>query len=153
MDLKLEFSFEARVLVSDSVLIGETPIGTQYMIPIIGGTFEGPDLKGTVLPIGADFLLDRRDGVSEVKATYTIETDDGHKIYVDNRGYYFAPKEVLDLLDRGEKVDPSLIYFRTTPIFRASAGKYSWLNRTIMVCAGEELRASSTIRLQFYKVK
>lgn len=152
MDIGLEFVFEANVSVSEPILIGETPIGTQYMIPITGGTFKGPDIKGVILPVGADFLLERADGVEEVKATYTIETDDGQKIYVDNWGYYVTTPEVKEKVAKGQDVDPKLIYFRTTPIFRAPGEKYAWLNRTIMVCSGEELRDSSTILLKFYKV-
>lgn len=152
MVIDLEFAFEAKVSVSDPIRIGETPIGTQYMIPIKGGTINGPSIKGEIIPVGADFLLVRRDGVEEVKATYTIKTEDDQNIYVDNRGYYFAAPEVKDLLAKREEVDPRLIYFRTTPTFRAPEGKYSWLNRTIMVCSGEELTDISTVFLKFYRV-
>ena len=145
MEIHLEFAFEANVSVSETIFIGDTPVGKQFMIPITGGTFEGPELNAKVLPVGADFLLERKDGVAEVKATYSIETDDDQKIYIDNWGYFSPPKE-------GRETDEAE-YFRTVPTFRAPEGKYSWLNHTIMVCSGEKGQSPSTIRLKFYKVK
>jgi hypothetical protein len=37
---------------------------------------------------------------------------------------------------RGETVDPSEVYFRTTPVFETASEKYDWLNRTVAVGIG-----------------
>jgi hypothetical protein len=37
---------------------------------------------------------------------------------------------------RGETVDPSEVYFRTTPVFETASEKYDWLNRTAAVGIG-----------------
>ncbi|RNB89695.1 DUF3237 family protein [Brevibacillus fluminis] len=140
MAIGLQFSFEINVAIERAVVIGETPLGIQHMIPITGGTIDGPDLKGVVLPGGADWLVARPDGIEEVKAVYTIETVDGDKIYVENRGYY----------DGVSKAD--VIYFRTTPMFRACGEQNAWLNRTIMVAEAEVVAEDELIRLRFYKV-
>ena len=47
------------------------------------GSFEGPKLKGTVLPGGACSMLMRRDDVLEIEARITLETDDKQQIYIE----------------------------------------------------------------------
>ncbi len=43
--------------------LGETPLGHRRIVRVTGGSFEGPKLRGTVLPRGGDWLVERRDGV------------------------------------------------------------------------------------------
>ena len=57
--------------------LGHTPYGERRIINILGGTVEGPKLKGKVLPGGADWQVVRADGVVHLHARYTIETDSG----------------------------------------------------------------------------
>ena len=54
-----------------------TPRGTRRIIYVKGGTFQGPRLKGEVLPGGGDWLLVRPDGTSELDVRSTLRTDDG----------------------------------------------------------------------------
>ena len=53
-----------------TLLLGQAPLGERRMIPIAGGTFEGPGLRGKVLPGGADRQLWRRDSVRELDAPH-----------------------------------------------------------------------------------
>ena len=66
-------------------------LGTRLIVPVTGGTFEGPKLKGTALP-GADWILVRPDGVSELNVRVTLRTDDDQLIYLTYRGLRFTPK-------------------------------------------------------------
>jgi len=50
---RLEFVYSAIVGIAALEDVGDTPSGHQRLIPITGGTFEGPRLRGKVLP-GAD---------------------------------------------------------------------------------------------------
>jgi hypothetical protein len=102
-----EFSFEARVSVETPLVVGESSHGLRRVVPITGGTFEGPNIRGRVLPIGADFQYVRPDGVLAVEARYTLETSDGVLIRVPNRGIRRASPDVMERLGRGEAVDPS----------------------------------------------
>src|SRR5262245_57531444 len=102
-----------------------------------GGTFEGPRLRGKVLPGGADWTLLRPDGVLELDLRITLETDDGAAIYMSSFGFRHGPPEVLAALARGEVMDPSRYYFRTTPRFETSAAQYSYLNRLFAVARGD----------------
>ena len=83
---KLELAFEASVNVGNPVEVGIVPGGTRRLVPINGGTFSGPLLKGTILPGGADNQLLQSDGFTQLDARYVLQTDDGKKIYVVNQG-------------------------------------------------------------------
>ena len=42
----------------------------------------------------------------------------------------------MERINKGESVDRSEYYFRTTPIFETGAEKYKWLNQVIAVGIG-----------------
>jgi hypothetical protein len=58
-DFKTEFIWEAKVKVGSMINVGESKRGTRRIIPITGGTFRGPKIKGEVLPAGEDWQLVR----------------------------------------------------------------------------------------------
>ncbi len=89
----LELLYRAVVKLSPAVEVGKTARGERRFIPIIGGTFEGPQMKGEILPRGWDWQLDRADGCTELKADYFLKTDDGVVINVVNTGALCPPKE------------------------------------------------------------
>ena len=101
-------------------------------------------MKGRVLDGGGDWLLLRRDGVLQLDVRQTLETDDKQHIYMTYRGYRHGPKDVIDRLNRGEAVDPSLYYFRTTPWFETASEKYAWLNGICTVATGERQASGPT---------
>jgi hypothetical protein len=63
-------------------------------------------------------------------------TDDGQFIYTYYRGYLNIAPEVLQRIYKGEIVDPSEYYFRTTPVFETASEKYAWLNKIVAVGIG-----------------
>jgi hypothetical protein len=131
--------------------LGVTPLGRRRIIGITGGAFTGPKIAGKVLPGGADWQVIRPDGSAYLDARYTLETDDGALIYVNNKGYRHGPKDVIERMARGEDVDPALYYMRATPWFETSAEKYAWLNRTVCVATGA--RRPDCVELDFFEVK
>lgn len=148
--IQTEFAFKAEVLVDKIMDLGTTQHGNRRIIPITGGTFEGPGIKGTVVPGGADWQIIRPDAVAELEARYTLRTDDGALIYVVNKGYRHGPAAVMQRLAKGEPVEPSEYYFRATPVFETSVTKYSWLTNHIFIVTGA--RKLTTVLLNFYKV-
>jgi hypothetical protein len=108
-------------------------------------------MNGRILDGGADWQVLRADGTAELDTRYTLETDDGALIYIQNWGYRHGPAEVIARLAKGEVVDPKLYYFRTVPTFETSAAKYAWLNSTI--CVGTGIRHPDSVELQVYEVK
>jgi len=136
-ELKSELLGELSVDLEEPQEVGATPHGVRRIYHVKGGTFEGPKLKGKVLPGGGDWLLLRPDGAGELDVRATMRTDDGHIIYVYYRGILHASPEVAQRLLRGEAADPSEYYFRTAPCFETASEKYGWLNRTVAVGIGK----------------
>ena len=147
MTIQLDFALEARVTVGAAEEIGPTARGRRRFVPITGGSFAGPRLAGRVLPGGADWQIIRADGVAELVARYALETEDGARIAVVNRGLRHGPTEVMERLARGAEVDPSLYYFRSTPAFETAAGPHDWLTRAVFVASGERHRELVVIRV------
>jgi len=126
-----------QVAVIGAQKIGAVPCGTGVIAPIGSGHFEGPRLRGKVLPGGGDWTLLRADGVLELDLRLTLETDDGGLIYMRSFGFRHGPPDVIAALARGESVDPSAYYFRTTPRFETGHVKYGFLNRLLAVSSGD----------------
>ena len=108
---QLEHAFDARIDVATPCEVGLTAAGQRRVIAITGGIVDGPALRGSVLPGGADFQTIASDGLTRLHARYVIETGDGERIYVENDGLRFGSPEALSRLRRGLPVDPALIYF------------------------------------------
>jgi hypothetical protein len=102
--------------------VGEVAGGFQRIIPITGGTVAGLGehrIQGEVVPGGADWNLQRPDGVFEAWARYVLRTDDGELLTVTNTGILrFAGPEVV---------------FRTVARFEVAAEPYRWLTRAVLV--------------------
>jgi hypothetical protein len=146
---QLEFIFAARVTVDTPQDLGAFNKGHRRVVPITGGEFSGPDMRGTVLP-GADWQLIRHDGVAELEARYTLTTDDGATIHVRNLARRHGPAEVMAALTAGEAVEPGSYYFCGATFFETTDERYAWMTKHIVVCAGQ--REPATVTLQFYRV-
>jgi Protein of unknown function (DUF3237) len=149
-DPKLDFIFAANVTVDMPLDLGDIGKGGRRIVAITGGDFQGPQLRGTVVPGGADWQVLRTDGVAELEARYTLRTDDGALIYVRNLALRHGPPDVIAALAAGQPVDPARYYFRGATFFETSEARYGWLTRTIVVCAGE--RQPAAVKLRFYQV-
>jgi hypothetical protein len=150
MSPTLEFLFEIHCALSTPLELGAGPGGFRRVIEISSGDFEGPRIRGTVLPGGADWQIVRSDGVTELQAHYILRTDDGVHIRVRNAGLRRADEVVFNRIVAGESVDPSEYYFRTTPVFEAPEGPYVWLNQSVFLATGA--RFSSAVTLWFFRV-
>lgn len=133
--------FTMTIELEPPQLDGKTPHGHRRIVIIKGGRFEGERLKGTILPGGGDWVLIRNDGSLALDVRLTLKTDDGAAILTTYRGYRHGPADVLERLNRGELVDPSLYYFRVNPLFETPDPRYGWLNNLVAVGIGERLAA------------
>ncbi|MBR6866701.1 MAG: DUF3237 domain-containing protein [Prevotella sp.] len=142
---QLEFALQLKVTLGEAYGINNTQHGRRTVIPITGGTFEGPGLKGTIINGGADYQLNGADGRTELEAIYCIKTDDGTYIHVRNRG----------IIANGKDADGKpTFYFRAAPQFEAPADSpYGWLNNALFVCAPEWSKDFQGIVLNVWKVK
>src|SRR3954471_16658825 len=88
-----------RVSVAPPRNIGAVPHGIRRTVPITAGEFEGPRLRGSVLPGGsADWLLLRADGVLELDLRAALRTDDGALISMKSFGLRHGPPEVIEAM-------------------------------------------------------
>jgi len=151
-DLASEFACLLQVTVGPPVVIGDSSRGLRRMVPITGGSFAGPRLRGRVLAGGADWQFVRPDGVLQLQARYLLESADGVAIMVTNRGLRHASDAVMRRLTRGEAVSPRHYYFRTVADFEAPTdSRYAWLNRSIFVGVAE--RAPTIVSVRMYRIK
>ena len=148
---KLTFAFELRATVAGPTELGQVASGRRRIVDITGGTFEGPGIKGKIRPGGADWQIVRADGFTELDTRYTIETDKGQLVYVQNAGMRHAPPDVMQKLLAGQPVDPALVYFRTVPKFETSAPDLQWLTRAVFVGTGE--RYPTEVVVRFWRVE
>ena len=131
--LQTRYVFTIAAFVGSPTSAGDIGTGVRRIIPVTGGEVKGRDLNGRVLAGGADFQIIRPNQLIELEAKYAFETDDGAVVYVENRGIRFGPIELMERLNRGEAVDPNLIYFRTVPKFETGTAKYRWLMERLFI--------------------
>ena len=97
-------------------------LGSRTVVNVPGGTFQGPKLKGKVLPPGADWPITVNPTFRVLDVRTLLVTDDNQQIYCWYRGHIYTPPA-----GQGER------YWRTVPIFETNSEKYSWLNHIITV--------------------
>ena len=137
---RTQFVYELIADLEPTLNLGDSPLGERRMVPIVGGTFEGPNIRGKVLPGGTDRQLVRKDGVRVLNALYELQTDDGAIITVNNHVL------VDDQPGRQRYV------FSTLEI-TAPKGPHVWLNRGVFVGTLNSLRPGrSAVLIRVYKV-
>lgn len=134
-----------HVQLGQAYSVGTTPHGERNVIPITGGTFEGPEINGEVLPGGADWQMTNKEmGRTEVEAIYSIRTNDGVNIHIRNQG--------IIAMNKDAEGKPQF-YFRCAPKFEAPAdSQYAWLNNSLFLCAPDFGGPQGTITLKVWKV-
>ena len=146
----LEFFADLSVNVDPPQEVGQTVHGIRRLIPIVSGQVRGQGWSARVLPGGADFQLIVSPRMAELDARYTLETDAGDRIFVQNRAIRVAEPEVTARLVRGEPVDPALIYFRCSPSFETSSPRLSWITERLFIGTG--VRHPDRVELRIFTV-
>ncbi len=128
-----------NVLITAPLSIGQNERGLQEVIPIAGGSVNGPLLHGKVLAGGADWCLTRPDGISEVSARYTLQLDDGQLITVQNSGL-------------AHPLSDGSYGGRTIPQFEVAEGPLSWLRRSIFIGTLLAHASGAQVDIAFFRV-
>jgi hypothetical protein len=144
---EFEYLMTYRADLEEPVDIGTVPSGTRQIFDVKGGSFEGPRLKGRLLPSGADWLLIGTDGVGRLDVRGTLETEDGAHIYLQYFGVLVLSDEVLRALTQGGETQYGDTYFMTQPRFETGDPRYSWLNSVVAVAQGRVLRSAVEYRV------
>jgi hypothetical protein len=137
-ELRSEFLWSAHIDVEGFYEVGQTFRGTRSIVRVKGGWFEGPQVKGTILPGTGDWFLVRPDGTGEGDVRDTYQTDDGAIIYVSYRGILSISEDVWARIRAGEDVPADEYYLRGQPMFETGSAKYDWLNKIVAVSVGKQ---------------
>lgn len=146
----MEFVAGVQVELGELMSVGAVASGERRIVPIVGGRFEGPRLRGSVLAVGADWQVLQHDGAMRIDTRYTWRTDDGALIYVQTRGWRTGPAEVLARLAAGEPVDRSEYYFRVSCELETGVGPHAWVNSTVFVA--DAARAADRVSYDLWQV-
>ena len=127
---------QVRCEVGSLVSLGAGPYGERRYVPLLGGSVQGPELNGEIVPGGTDWQVARTDGALDIGAHYVIRSTDGALIEVQSHGLRHGPPEVMARLARGETVDAAEYFFRT--LMRFTTGHAAWLhlNKVMAVASG-----------------
>jgi hypothetical protein len=127
--------------------MGQGRGGLRRLVPIIGGTVEGPLLNGRILDLGADWQTVFSDGLAELDTRYAVQTHDGATIDIRNFGFRHGPAEVMQAMARGEQVSSDAYYMRTQARLETGDSRYDWVNRTLFVGSGSRQAGAVTVAL------
>jgi hypothetical protein len=133
------FVYEAVFDLEPVMMLGQGPLGERRIIPISGGVFAGPRIKGKVLPGGADRQLVRADGAHLLNALYELQTDDGAVVTVNNRV----------LIDK--RPDGTRYAFSSIDI-TAPEGPHDWLNHLVFVGTLHSMAPQPKVLIRVYNL-
>ncbi len=138
--LRLDVAFGAMTS------IGKTPLGHRRIARVTGGTFDGTRLSGVVTE-GADWVINRPDGVMLIDVRLSLRTHDGANIYITYQGRFLADTPAMDRFRKGEILAPSDYSLAIVAKFECGDDRYQWLNDSIVVGTGEQTATGPTYSL------
>jgi hypothetical protein len=143
-------SYTATLALPPEV-IGPVPSDVRVNVYVTGGEIWGPRLKGRILPVGADWLTLRADGVGILDVRATLEAEGGALIYLTLNGIIdFGPSGYEKFL-QGE-LPPDGTPIRATPRFFTSHPDYVWLNRLHCLHIGQAFISRGEVTYDVYAV-
>lgn len=144
---QLEFAFTVDINLTKPIWVEPSSMGTTRAgIWAAEGTFEGPRIKGRVIPMsGGDYPLVRPNGVIDFDARYFLEADDGTVIYLQSRGYRWAEGDAMERMGRNEPVRQGEYYMRVSPKFDVPEGPHDWLGKHVFIGVAEKLPRANRI--------
>ncbi|MCA9825501.1 MAG: DUF3237 domain-containing protein [Dehalococcoidia bacterium] len=134
--MNLQYLMTYRADLREATQVGKGPWGTRHIIDVLGGTFEGPKLQGTILPSGADWLVAGDDGVVRLDVRVTLKTNDGAHLYIQYHGINIPTDTSRAKRAAGEPTEFGDAYFMTSPRIETGDERYAWLNSIVTVAEG-----------------
>lgn len=114
--------------------VGSGSLGTRYVSYFKGGTINGHNLEGEILPTGDIWYLVRsKDCIAEIIVQGTLQTIDGAQIAFVARGYSGVGPTTMELVAQGQLVNPADTLFRGVTFFRTEAQQYAWINHVTTI--------------------
>ena len=135
-ELQSEFLLDLTIDAASPHEVGPPGAG-RLVVPIAGGSFEGPRLKGTIVPPAGDWILERTDGSRVLDVRALLQTEDAQTIFVSWRGVAYTQAD-------------GRLFARILPMFETQSATYSWLNDVVGV--GLYLPAPGKIRYRVFRI-
>lgn len=130
----LEWVMSIHVAIATEDRLGACTDGQRSNYRILGGHFQGLEVCGEVLAGGADFYLQRSDGVGELDARYSLLSDRGELINIHNSGLIVLSDSGRELQAQGIWPLPEHHYrCSCSPRFQVASGRLDWLTRSVMI--------------------
>lgn len=152
-EYELEYVTSYTATLSEPEVIGPIAEGLRLNIYVTGGTVDGPRMRGKILPVGADWLTVRTDGVAVLDVRATIETDDGALVYTYYKGVADLGPDGYQSFLEGAPPPPDGIPLRTNPWFQTSHASYLWMTRGLFVEIGKAYLDRQEVSYDLYLVK
>lgn len=146
----LKLALRTWIELGDPQVIGETADGLRRIVPILGGRFEGEGVEGDILPFGGDWQLVHRSGRIDLDARYTLHSDRGELLYVNNLGNRYIGPEAAAELFAGRPVDQSRARSHGYMRIETTAPRLSWMNERLFIPRGR--RGRDNLLIAFYEV-
>ena len=137
IDVEHLFTLTAKVGSFEHALVKNGPVGTRLVAPVDGGTFEGPEIRGTVVPPGGDWVYARQNRTIKVDVRLQLVTDDGEHILMQYQGIGIPQAD-------------GTTEIRTAPLFETGSEKYAYLNDLQAVGIGTS--ADGSVTYEVYRV-
>ncbi|KAK0741386.1 hypothetical protein B0T18DRAFT_432499 [Schizothecium vesticola] len=115
----LTYLYQVNITGGEAAVVGKGPRGVRIVVPILFGSFEGPRLKGKVLPIGGEWALldgNNANGSLTNDVRQTFQTDDG---------------AVIQIWETGQTQPDGSAYLRLA--FETGSEKYYWINSVVAI--------------------
>lgn len=150
-DQNLEYALSYTATLREPEIIGPLAEGLRLNFYVTGGSFSGPHCKGAVLPVGADWLTIRTDGIGILDVRATFKTDDDALIYTAYSGVLDAGPDGYAKALEGKL--PDVLPLRVSSRMHTVHPKYQWLNRHQFIHFGEAHLPTLTVRYDVYALK
>ncbi len=135
--MKFEYLMEYSGRIQSPIAeVGVGPFGKREIYTVAYGSFEGPRLKGKLLPGGGDAALVDANGVLRLDLRITLQTDDGALIYLQGKGVWRSDP-TRSSRPEGEPADYGDMYIMAAPRFETGDERYKWLNEIVCVAKGK----------------
>src|SRR5580692_1229428 len=132
-----EYLGTLRAETGTRTVVENGPQGTRTIVQVVGGRFEGPRLKASVLTPAGDWITNRADGSYRLDVRLTLKTDDGALILVTYNG-------IGQTLNAGASL-------RAAPLFETGDSRYVWLTHLQAIGVGE--RVGTKVVFDIYALK
>jgi hypothetical protein len=112
--------YRLKVVMGPPLDFGDVLAGHRRVVPLVGGTFTGPELNEHLLPGGsAAWQIVLPDGAARTEIRYTLQTDRGALLYVRSSGVSHG--------DPGERL------FHAATRIETAAPHLDWVNKGVFV--------------------